>query len=95
MLIRTALLDAVAKWSYPGDDRDHIAVVAVLDGEQVATDGNRMARVPIKAPGIRLAIRREHALAAVVAQRALRTPVFDEDQRPAVNVVRDSIGGKL
>lgn len=75
LTVSTDLLHAVAQWSYKStsaDDRLHLSVVALIDGELVATDGDRLVRVPIDAPKkLTLSIGRDHVLAAVAAQREI------------------------
>jgi hypothetical protein len=90
--IRTDLLRAVAQWSLasPGD-RLHLAVVAVLDGELVATDGHRLARVPVGThKNAKFALKREHIFAAAAAQHKLRDGVLtDEDGKRVIEIRPD------
>jgi hypothetical protein len=88
------LLRAVAQWSFPGltsADRPHLAVVAVLDGELVATDGHRLARIPVGShPKAKFSIKREHIFAAAAAQHELRDGVLtDEDGKRVIEIRPD------
>lgn len=94
--IRTDLLRAVAQWSYQSsvspEDRPHLAVVAVIDGELVATNGHRLARVPVGAhKNVRFAIKREHIFAAAAAQHELHdgNVIIGEDGGRAIEIRPD------
>lgn len=92
--IRTDLLRAVAQWSYKSsspEDRPHLAVVAVLDGELVATDGHRLARIPVGAHKLaKFSIESEHIFAAAAAQHELRDGVLtNEDGKRVIEIRPD------
>ncbi len=100
--ISTDLLSAVAQWSYKSstnDDRPRLAVVAIMGGELVATDGHRMARIPVDVPSnVRLSIGRYHIDAAVAAQRALNGRTFcDSNSHGVTRIYRgdDGDGSRL
>lgn len=65
------LLEAIAKWAYPGPDRPHLSMVLFTKNEAVACDGHRMVIAPIPFRGPAFGVDRTHLIAAVAAQRSL------------------------
>lgn len=71
IVIGTALLEAVAKWTHDELDRPNINQVMFRDDHVIATDGHRLVSVPIETHGLEIGVSRWDVMAAVAAQRAL------------------------
>lgn len=67
--VPSAEVAAVAKWTSRDETRMHLHMVLFTDDEYVATDGNRLVRVPCATHGLRIGVDRDHLLSAVAAQR--------------------------
>ena len=66
IVIKTELLDAIARFAYPYQDRA-ISRVAFRNEQIIATDGHRIVIADFKLHGQSFAIERRHLLAAVAA----------------------------
>jgi hypothetical protein len=74
-IVRTAVIEAVARWASTSDVQPHIRQVLFDVTKVVATDGHRLVEVPCPEVIRRFGVERAHLLTAVAAQRALPGPL--------------------
>jgi hypothetical protein len=95
--VPTNVLEAVAKWTGTDGGRPHLHQVLFTKGTMVAVDGHRMVIAPCETFGLTIGVDRDHLLAAVAAQRAMkadRSHLITIERRPTdpSGIVRLGIG---
>jgi hypothetical protein len=95
--VPTNVLEAVAKWTGTDEGRPHLHQVLFTKGTMVAVDGHRMVIAPCETFGLTIGVDRDHLLAAVAAQRAMkadRPHLITIERRPTdpSGIVRLGIG---
>ena len=94
IVIKTELLDAIARFAYPYQDRA-ISRVAFRNEQIIATDGHRIVIADFKLHGQSFAIERRHLLAAVAAQDAMERSFDSISERLGYDVEASDGGASI